>query len=198
MFEKHWPTCYSTDKEGGHEFEQARGDSEEGQGRLACSWQSTELEKAGHDRVTEQQQQEGCGPRRHTQKISGRIKDLLTLQEWLIRLDLTFGDSSFPFKCIHFVSGVPQIQGLCFADKDVKGRWLFPSVLFNTRIRVLGEKPNYSDLEVQWQCVWLQIKISGSAKLTLQQVTPLRHTLCRLVLALEIFTGASLICQSLG
>ena len=35
MFEKHWPTCYSTDMEGGHEFEQAPGDSE-GQGSLAC------------------------------------------------------------------------------------------------------------------------------------------------------------------
>ena len=44
MSEKHWPTCYSTDKEGGHEFEQAPGDSE-GQGGLACCspWGRKEL-----------------------------------------------------------------------------------------------------------------------------------------------------------
>ena len=71
MFEKHRPICYSTGKEGGHEFEQALGDSE-GQGSLACcspwgaeswAWLSDRTTTTG-----------GCGPRRQTQKINGRIR----------------------------------------------------------------------------------------------------------------------------
>ena len=142
----------------------------------------------------------GCGPRRHTQKINGRIRTFWLLRSGWSGLILIFGDLSFPFKCIHFVSGVQKIQGLRFADKEMsKGQWLFPSTLFNTRIRVLGEgKPNDSDLVVQWQCVWLEIKISALQSWLCNQVTPLRHTLCQLVLTLEIFTGASFIFQSLG
>ena len=71
MFEKHWPVYYSTGKEGGHEFEQALGDSE-GQGSLAyCSHWGAQSWAWLSDRTTTTG---GCGPRRQTKKINGSIR----------------------------------------------------------------------------------------------------------------------------
>ena len=84
MFEKHWPTCYSTDMEGGHEFEQAPGDSE-GQGSLACCspWSCRELDMT---ECLNNNNRRVWSKATYTEN-QWQNQDLLTLKEWLIWLD---------------------------------------------------------------------------------------------------------------
>ena len=95
------------------------------------------------------------------------------------RAALIFCDFSFPFNLTTFVSRVQQNQRLSFVRKDMsKGQRVFPGLLFQTRVRVLGEGeggPNDNPCSVRRPC---------------DQLIPLTHTLCQPVRTSESFPEA--------